>query len=124
MFCDYYSLVVCIYIFSCSFSFILNTKFVKKRPKIYFFLSAWENFWRHNGFPKRHSGAKAPLLLTLIVTDKYNFDFCFESRNFTSQAEGAACENVSKKRMRPPCAIVCFLVVASDTIIIRQDMAF
>ena len=59
-----------------------------------------------------------------IVTDKYNFDFCFESRNFTSQAEGAACENVSKKRMRPPCAIVCFLVVASDTIIIRQDMAF
>ena len=69
MFCDYYSLVVCIYIFSCSFSFILNTKFVKKRPIIYFFLSAWENFWRHNGFPKRHSGAKAPLLLTLLDTD-------------------------------------------------------
>ena len=65
MFCDYYSLVVCIYIFSCSFSFILNTKFVKKRPKIHFILSAWENFWRHNGFPKRHSGAKAPQLLTL-----------------------------------------------------------
>ena len=74
MFCDYYSVVVCIYIFSCSFSFILNTKFVKKRPKIYFFLSAWENFWRHNGFPKRHSGAKAPLLLTLIfqLLDKTN----------------------------------------------------
>ena len=56
MFCDYYSL------------FILNTKFVKKRPKIHFILSAWENFWRHNGFPKRHSGAKAPQLLTLMTS--------------------------------------------------------
>ena len=81
MFCDYYSLVVCIYIFSCSFSFILNTKFVKKRPKIYFFLSAWENFWRHNGFPKRHSGAKAPQLLTLAAAEIHNWILLTENHH-------------------------------------------
>ena len=28
---------------------------------------AWDNFWRHKNFPKRHFGAKAPLLATLLV---------------------------------------------------------
>ena len=35
-----------------------------------FFLPAPKNFWRHNGFPKRHSGAKAPQLLTLVKWQK------------------------------------------------------
>ena len=29
---------------------------------------AWDNFWRHKNFPKRHFGAKAPLLATLATT--------------------------------------------------------
>ena len=48
--------------------FKIGLKFRKnteKDLKFTFFLSAWENFWRLKEFPKRHSGAKAPLLLTL-----------------------------------------------------------
>ena len=41
-------------------------KIQEKTLKFTFFLGAWDNFWRHNEFPKRHSGAKAPQLLTLV----------------------------------------------------------
>ena len=35
------------------------------------FLSAPEIFWRHRESQKRHSGAKAPLLATLRVEDRF-----------------------------------------------------